>query len=68
MPCITHLYFYLGLFAEIDEKVESLREWLCQMESKMLPLKFHSRWSKKAIDQKTEEIKVNKLKIGYSNF
>ena len=45
-------------FSEIDEKVKSLEEWLCQMESKMLPLKFHTRWSKEAIEQKTEEIQV----------
>jgi hypothetical protein len=48
----------LILFSEIDEKVCSLEEWLCQVEGKMLPLKFHSRWSKEAIEQKTEEIQV----------
>ena len=56
--CSTNLLFVIILFAEIDEKVESLQDWLCQMESKMLPLKFHTRWSKKAIDEKSEEIKV----------
>jgi tetrahydromethanopterin S-methyltransferase subunit B len=44
---------------EIKEHVDSLEEWLDEMENTLQPLPLNSRWSKKAISEKMKELKVS---------
>ena len=50
---------YLRIFfTEIQDSVDSLEEWLEEMENTLQPLPLNSRWSKKAINEKMKELKV----------
>ena len=46
-------------FADIQENVDSLEEWLEEMENTLQPLPLNSRWTKKAINEKMKELKVS---------
>ena len=46
-------------FADIQENVDSLEEWLGEMENTLQPLPLNSRWTKKAINEKMKELKVS---------
>ena len=46
-------------FSEIQDNVDSLEEWLQEMENTLQPLPLNSRWSKKAINEKMKELKVS---------
>jgi len=39
--------------------VDSLEEWLEEMENTLQPLPLNSRWTKKAINEKMKELKVS---------
>ena len=52
------MYSLFG-FSEIQDNVDSLEEWLEEMENTMQPLPLNSRWSKKAINEKMKELKVS---------
>ena len=52
------MYTLLG-FSEIQDNVDSLEEWLEEMENTLQPLPLNSRWSKKAINEKMKELKVS---------
>ena len=49
----------MHFFPEIKEHVDSLEEWLEEMENTLQPLPLNSRWSKKAISEKMKELKVS---------
>ena len=50
----------LNAFSEIQDNVDSLEEWLQEMENKLKqPLPLNSRWSKRAINEKMKELKVS---------
>ena len=53
----THMIYYF--FADIQENVDSLEEWLEEMENTLQPLPLNSRWTKKAINEKMKELKVS---------
>ena len=52
------MYSVIG-FSEIQDNVDSLEEWLQEMENTLQPLPLNSRWSKKAINEKMKELKVS---------
>ena len=62
----THMIYCF--FADIQENVDSLEEWLEEMENTLQPLPLNSRWTKKAINEKMKELKVsgNSVRILYS--
>ena len=39
--------------------MDSLEEWLEEMENTLQPLPLNSRWTKKAINEKMKELKVS---------
>ena len=50
----------LNTFSEIQDNVDSLEEWLQEMENTLKqPLPLNSRWSKRAINEKMKELKVS---------
>ena len=50
----------LNNFSEIQDNVDSLEEWLQEMENTLKqPLPLNSRWSKRAINEKMTELKVS---------
>ena len=54
-------------FADIQENVDSLEEWLEEMENTLKPLPLNSRWTKKAINEKMKELKVSKIGTSIHN-
>ena len=55
----SKMIYFLPIFSEIQENVDSLEEWLQEMENTLQPLPLNSRWSKKAINEKMKELKVS---------
>ena len=50
----------LNTVSEIQDNVDSLEEWLQEMENTLKqPLPLNSRWSKRAINEKMKELKVS---------
>ena len=52
-------------FVDIQENVDSLEEWLEEMENTLQPLPLNSRWTKKAINEKMKELKVSLIAVSY---
>ncbi|XP_040580932.1 uncharacterized protein klar isoform X2 [Lepeophtheirus salmonis] len=44
--------------SDIEQDVRGLRKWLKEMEGKILPLRFRTKWSREAIEEKMKEIQV----------
>ena len=54
-------------FSEIQESLDSLEEWLGEMENTLQPLPLNSRWSKKAINEKMKELKVSLIILSFDS-